>query len=120
MSPCTILVVDDEKMIRSLVRRALERSGYAVEEAGDGQHALEQFARAGVDLVVMDLQLPGQAGVETIGLIRELDADVPIIAVSGYPMALEDALVMGANARLRKPFSVDELLAAVRGLLRES
>ena len=69
--------------------------------------------------VIIDLQMPGQAGVETIGLIRDLSEGVPIIAVSGYPMALEDAKVIGATRSLSKPFSVEELLAAVRTLLDE-
>jgi DNA-binding response OmpR family regulator len=113
----TILVADDEKGFRAIVRLALERVGYAVEEAADGREGVDKFARTRIDLAIVDLQMPGQAGVETIGLIRELNADVPIIAVSGFPIALEDALVMGANLPLTKPFSLDELLVAVRMLL---
>src|SRR5687768_9036812 len=114
-----ILVVDDESGFRQIARRALERAGWVVEEAADGVAAIDALMRGRIDLVVVDLQMPDQAGIEIIGLFRELDPDVPIIAVSGVPIVLEDALVIGANLPLVKPFNVKVLLGAVHLLLEE-
>ena len=115
-----ILVVDDEKGIRDIFRRVLERCGYAVEEAADGREALRLFARGDIDLVVLDLQLPNQAVAETLHLMRDQNTTVPIIAISGWAQDLEHAMLMGANVTFAKPFSLEDLIAEIRKRLGES
>jgi DNA-binding response OmpR family regulator len=112
-----LLVVDEDESFRWVLKRALERLGYGVEEAADGGQSVDRLVHTPIDLVILDLQIAGPAGVETIGLIRDLSAEVPIIAVSRFPIALDDAVAAGANLSLTKPFSLDELLGGVRLLL---
>jgi DNA-binding response OmpR family regulator len=110
-----LLVLDDEERFRAVLRRILERSGYAVEEAS--RESLEKSTGVRIDLVIVHLQAPEPAGEEAIALVRELIGDVPIIVLSSFRNALEEALAMGADVTLKKPFDPDDLLAAVRMLL---
>lgn len=118
--PATLLLIDDDDGFRSLVRRALERNGYAVLEAANGRDAVDVFGKSAVDLVITDLHMPVQEGVETISALRAGNERLPIIAMSGSSEAsLEDAMLLGANFRLNKPFRLDDLLIAVAVLLGE-
>src|SRR5918993_663597 len=78
-----ILVVDDEVMLRRTLRNMLERAGHVVDEAGDGNQALSRFRTDKPDLILMDIIMPDREGVETVGELRRLDPDIPIIAMSG-------------------------------------
>ena len=94
----------------------LKRGGHYILEAADGLEGMAIFRFGKIDLVITDLVMPGQEGVTTIHQIREIDPHVPIIAMSGSDAKdspLEDAMIGGANMRLTKPFSFDDLLAAV-------
>ena len=114
-----ILVVDDESELTSLVRRALEREGFDVVEARDGEEALRLFAESRPDLVVLDIMLPGVDGFEVCRRLRA-NSDVPVILltarageedrVSGFELGADDYVV--------KPFSVRELVARVKAQLR--
>src|SRR5262245_32764425 len=116
----TVLVIEDSDNFRGLLRRALARSGYTVEEAPNGVVAMKLFAEKGIDLVITDLNMPDQDGIETIQRIRERNEEIPIIAISGsIEVSLEDAMLLGANMRLAKPFTIDDMLAAVRVMLSE-
>ena len=119
MGKATILVVDDERKIRELVRSYLEREGYAVLEADTGQRALEAVSRAEPDLVVLDLMLPDISGEEVAKSIRSV-SDLPIIMLTAK--AGEDdrisGLRLGADDYLVKPFSPRELVARVDAVLR--
>jgi DNA-binding response OmpR family regulator len=109
-----ILVVDDEAPIRHIFRRVLERAGYGVVEAADGEEAMRLFANGDIDLVILDLHLPNQAVAQTLRLMRGVHATVPIIAISGWAMDLEHAMLMGASVTFVKPFSLDVLRAEIR------
>jgi len=119
MGKATILVVDDERKIRELVRSYLEREGYSVLEADTGQRALEAVSRAEPDLVVLDLMLPDVSGEEVARSIRSV-SDLPIIMLTAK--AGEDdrisGLRLGADDYLVKPFSPRELVARVEAVLR--
>jgi len=121
MGTATILVVDDERKIRDLVRSYLEREGYAVLVADSGQGALEALERANPDLVVLDLMLPDVSGEEVARSVRS-HSDLPIIMLTAK--AGEDdrvaGLRLGADDYLVKPFSPRELVARVEAVLRRA
>ena len=118
-----ILVIDDDPGIRALVTGILEAQGHSVIAARDGEAGMAAFGTDQIDLVVTDMVMPVQEGIATIGAIRRLDRAVPILAMSGshttgrYGGPLDAASVVGANATLSKPLSVDALVEAVERLL---
>jgi PAS domain S-box-containing protein len=115
-----ILVADDEAGVRSFLRLVLEGGGYEVIEAADGKHAVRE-ARAGrVDVVITDLAMPEQEGIETIQALRRENSRVAIIAISGAfgDEILEVARRVGAESVLRKPVSPEVLLAKVAEALK--
>jgi len=117
----TILVVDDERKIRDLVRSYLEREGYSVLLADSGQRALETSSRVAPDLVVLDLMLPDLSGEEVARSLRTA-SDVPIIMLTSKAKE-EDrvaGLRLGADDYLVKPFSPRELVARVEAVLRRA
>ncbi len=116
-----ILIVEDDPNIRKLVRVNLVKRGYSVSEAGDSHQAIALFQENPVDLVLLDLMLPGLSGVDICTWIRAR-SDVPIIILSAR---LEEdlkvaALDAGAADYVTKPFGSEELLARVRAFLRRS
>ena len=121
MGAATVLVVDDERKIRDTVRSYLEREGYAVLLADQGERALELVERARPDLIVLDLMLPDLSGEEVARSLRT-HTDVPIIMLTAK--ATEDdrvtGLRLGADDYLVKPFSPRELVARVDAVLRRS
>ncbi len=117
-----ILVIDDDEALRQSIRRILEREGHVVEEAEDGRAGTRIVREASPDLVITDLIMPGQEGIETIIQLREEFPELKILAVSGGLSLdpegpLKDAEALGADASLSKPFGVEEFLEVVRGLL---
>ena len=116
----TVLVVEDEPPIRQLLRRGLEARGYRVVEAVDAATGIAQCAETDPDLVILDLGLPDRDGRELIGEVRRWSR-VPIVVVSGRCAASEKvaALDLGGSDYVVKPFSMPELLARVRALLRD-
>jgi len=119
-----ILVVDDQKPIRSMLRQTLEREGHEVVEAPDGEVALEVFRADPTDLLITDIVMPNKEGIEIIMELRRDFPDLAIIAISGGgrigPEAyLDTAERLGAAKGLAKPISTSELLGAVREVLGE-
>ena len=117
-----ILVIEDDSSVRGVVRRALERVGHTVFEGVDGGDGFDQVVRNRVDVVVTDLVMPNQEGIETIQRLKRLDPRIPIIAMSGVASEgefsiLDDALLIGADAALEKPFDIADLIGAVDRLL---
>jgi CheY-like chemotaxis protein len=117
----TILLVDDEQALRTLGARALESRGYRVLTADNGEQALEIYrAQTGeVDLVIMDLGMPGMGGRKAMRSILDLNPRVKVVIASGYsPDAqVKDALEAGAAGYVAEPFRKADLLATVRGVL---
>jgi len=115
-----ILIVDDEPAIRRLLKTALTAQSWRVEEAADGPEALNFLRRNGVDLVVLDLGLPGMDGLDVIRHLRESGNVTPIVVLSsrGDEKGKVAALDLGADDYVTKPFGVEELAARIRAALR--
>ena len=116
-----VLVVDDDPLLVRLVRTHLEKAGYKVLTAADGEQALETAANELPDLVVLDLMLPKLDGYEVCRRIREFSM-VPVVMLTarGEPVDRLRGFEMGADDYLSKPFVPAELLARVRAVLRRS
>lgn len=118
-----ILIVEDEKTLREVLRIALLRRKYTVYEAADGKEAIDHFKPALVDLVITDLIMPEVEGLNVIIKLREIKPSVRIIAISGGGIAgpgsyLEVASALGADAIFSKPFPINKLLGTVEDLLK--
>ena len=117
-----ILVVDDEKDIVDLVAYNLEREGFTVVRAFDGQKAWDKVRAEKPDLVVLDLMLPGMSGLEICKRIRgdAMTRDLPVIMLTARtdPVDIVLGLELGADDYVTKPFGVRELVARVRAVLR--
>ena len=117
-----VLVVEDDEAIRATLSDVLHDSGYAVAYARDGAEALEQLAADALDLVLLDLHMPGMDGWEFLAIKAEQPglAAVPVLVLSATgPRGMGHAQEQGAPIVLRKPFRIDELLAEVDRLIRE-
>lgn len=114
----TVLIIDDEPMIRHLVARVLDRAGYPTVSAANGRQGLARFHQYRPVLVITDIIMPEREGIETIRQIRREAPSLPIIAISGStrvdgPDFLAMARELGATDVLRKPFEPLDLLARV-------
>lgn len=117
-----VLVVDDEPQIREVASLYLERAGYATCTASDGATALQIVGEDGIDLMVLDLMLPGIDGFEVLDRIRSTGSDLPIIVLSARGNETERALglELGADDYIAKPASPREMVARVRAVLRRA
>ncbi|HSB46073.1 MAG TPA: response regulator [Nitrospira sp.] len=120
----SVLVVDDEDQVRQLIRTTFEESGYQVLEASSGTAALEQYRLTPTDLVVIDIIMPDQDGLESISTIRHESPKVKIIAMTGSNDMigilgiLDVAKMLGAHRVLHKPFEMKDLLEAAKSILQ--
>lgn len=117
-----ILVVDDEEMIRRMLRTMLTSAGHTVIEACNGSEALKILAKSRPALIVTDIVMPEKEGIETIIEIRRRYGDIKIIAMSGGgrihdPKFLEFAKKVGASRAIPKPFSREQIIGAVNDLI---
>jgi len=116
-----ILVVDDEEQVRRVLRLVLERAGYEVDTASDGNEAVASFDPARHDVVITDIVMPEKEGIETIQELRQKCAGVKIIAISGGGRVspeeyLEWAKRFGVHCTYTKPINRDELLRTLSEL----
>jgi len=118
-APLRVLVVDDEPPIRKLLRMGLTAQGYQTLEASNGKAALELLTQA-PDLIILDLGLPDTQGFDLLRTIRARNESVPIVVLSsrGDEAGKVQALDLGADDYVTKPFGMDELLARMRAALR--
>jgi len=121
MNAIKVLVVDDEKSLRDFVRRNLEVRGYQVLIAANGLEAMAVFNTTQVDLVILDIMMPHQDGLETTRRIRQ-SSNVPIIILTalGEETDKVHAFDLGVDDYLTKPFGVGELLGRIKAVLRRS
>ncbi len=115
----TILIIDDDDSLRDGLRRTLHKEGYTIIEANEGKKGLKQLEQSEADLILLDMFMPDQDGVETIQELRCAYPNVPIIAMSGGGFkgtvdVLRVAKLMGARQTLSKPFTREQLLEAVK------
>ena len=111
-----ILVIDDDPVLRAMIEQTLNSVGHEVVLAADGREGVAQYRTRPADVVITDIYMPNQGGLETIIELRQRFPKVPIIALSGTAAArtmLSIAQKFGAVAVLQKPFVIDELLSAV-------
>ena len=117
-----VLVIDDDLSLRKVLGQALELAGYEVALAADGREGVASFRSQPADVVITDLYMPNQEGLETIMELHKEFPAIPIIAMSGRRPAgtlLSIAQRLGAVGILEKSFSADELLAAVEHALQK-
>jgi two-component system, OmpR family, response regulator MprA len=120
--PPKILVVEDEEQIASFLRRGLAYEGYEVDVAPDGVVALSKARETRMDLVVLDLMLPGMDGLEVCRRLRTTNSSLPILVLTARDSVSDrvQGLDAGADDYMVKPFALAELLARVRALLRRA
>ena len=123
MSTPSILIIDDEQVMRDVLTTLLTEEGYKVFSANSGEEGIEQIRQEMVDLVVLDLMLPGQGGLATLEEILSIDPDIVVIMISAYA-SIENAVratKSGAFDFVTKPFNNEELLIVVgNGLKKRS
>jgi DNA-binding response OmpR family regulator len=120
MAPLHILIVEDDPAIAAFVQTALEREGFAAEVAEDGEKALARADAAPLDLILLDLMLPGLDGLQVCQALRRRPAYIPIIMLTAKGDDVDKivGLEIGADDYITKPFKTRELIARVRAMLR--
>ena len=112
-----ILVVEDEKNIRLLYKEELQDLGYEVIQASNGGEAVERFDIHRPDLIILDIQLSGLDGIETMNIIRKKSRDVPIILCTAYGEYKRDIRTWASDAYIIKSADLKELLSTVKKIL---
>src|SRR5262245_8567354 len=117
----SVLVVDDEAGVRSSLQGSLTDEGYAAEAVDSGEAALKAVENRRFDLLLLDVWLPGMDGLETLSRIRTLDAELPVVVISGHGNieTAVKAVRMGAQDFVEKPLSLEKTLLAVKNALRQ-
>ena len=118
----TVMIVDDEELIRSLIKKSLIRIGYKVIEAGNGREAIQLIQRSHVDLVIADLVMPEKGGLELIMELKPLFPNIKKIAISGKLPTENESLTgiadgFGVDAVFSKPFEIFDLLKVIKSLV---
>ncbi len=109
-----ILLVDDEESIHLLYRDELEEEGYEVYSAYSGEEALEKLRELSLDLIILDINMPGMNGLETLRQIKELNPALPVILCSAYEEFKQDISSWASDEYLVKSANLDNLKAAVK------
>ena len=117
-----ILVVEDEKDLRNIIKKRLVRENYSVDACGDGEEALDYMEMTSYDGVLLDIMLPGKDGFAVLKEVRQMGNDTPILLLTARD-GIEDrvkGLDLGADDYLIKPFAFEELLARIRVMMRRN
>lgn len=111
----SVLIVDDELMMRKLVAKVLTRDGFLVEQAQDGEEALQILAGRPIDIVISDINMPGMNGFELLQAIKKSHPLVSVIMMTAYgdTYSVKDALLLGADEYITKPFQSQEIALMV-------
>ncbi|HEY6893494.1 MAG TPA: sigma-54 dependent transcriptional regulator [Rhodanobacteraceae bacterium] len=117
----TILIVDDEPGVRAALGGALKDEGYVVETVSTGEACLDRLTRGGIDLIVLDVWLPGMDGLDTLKRLRERQIDAQVVIISGHGNieSAVQAIKLGAFDFVEKPLSLDKTSLVIRNALRQ-
>lgn len=119
-SPIRVLLVDDEPALTNLVKMALHYEGWVVDIAHNGREAMAKFDRAAPDVLVLDIMLPDVDGLRILERVRQSDAYTPTLFLTARDSVMDRVTGLTAGADDYKPFSLEELVARLRGLLRRA
>ena len=121
-SPIRVLLVDDEPALTNLVKMALHYEGWVVDIAHNGREAMAKFDRVSPDVLVLDIMLPDVDGLRILERVRQSDAYTPTLFLTARDSVMDrvTGLTAGADVYMTKPFSLEELVARLRGLLRRT
>jgi two-component system response regulator TrcR len=121
-SPIRVLLVDDEPALTNLVKMALHYEGWVVDIAHNGREALAKFEKLGPDILVLDIMLPDVDGLRILERVRGSESYTPTLFLTARDSVMDrvTGLTAGADDYMTKPFSLEELVARLRGLLRRS
>ncbi|MCL5981871.1 MAG: response regulator [Firmicutes bacterium] len=116
----TVMVVDDRMGIRRLLQEVLQGAGYHVVTAAGGKEALERIVRLSVDLVLLDMKMPGMNGLDTLTMLKRVRPDVTVLIMTAYEEleVLNEAQRRGASGHISKPFDIEDIKEAVASKLR--
>jgi DNA-binding response OmpR family regulator len=119
-----VLIIDDDVTLRQALTKHLERAGYDIRQAADGDAGIRACERHPADAVLVDIFMPGQGGLQTIDRLRRAWPEVKIVAMSGVPRAgsldvERHAVALGADRFISKPFEAAELVALLATLLKQ-
>lgn len=111
-----LLIVEDDAEMRDLLRKVLEKEGYRISVAGDGREAIASLSRKPYDLVVTDMLMPDDGGLELLRAIRQIHPPLPVIIITAFGDwgSYSRALELGAAAFISKPLKMAELIAAIQ------
>jgi len=116
-----LLVVDDQAGVRRMLQEALNDEGYEVVSVASGPEALQKVKQGGIDLVLLDMKMPGMSGLDALREIRRLNPDLPVILMTAYGEyeLLGEARTLGVKHYVSKPFDLQEVRYFVRALLAD-
>lgn len=119
MSHKKILLVEDEKALRDLLKKLLERSGFSVVVASNGDQALQIFKKGAINLIVTDLRMPVKGGGEMLREMEGINPSPPVVIITGYPLEpeIQEKVNAGRYHHFSKPFDNEEVLQCVKELL---
>ena len=115
-----ILIVDDDLLVLKTLQNLLSRQNYEIICARSGEDAIHCFSLGNFNLIISDVRMPGQDGVELLKKIREKDLEIPFMFITGYASENTpiDAIKLGAKDYILKPFNLDELLESIKKYIR--